>query len=58
MEFRAYQYQSGCFAHQKDMPQFGQWVLQNKIDGQWRNWQWPFASKQEVENKIEEYHHN
>jgi hypothetical protein len=53
---RVYQYQTDCFrrADDFDQPQRGSWVIQRLVNGYWRNYLWPFHSREAAEKALRE----
>lgn len=54
-QYRVYQYQTDCLLHNPEMPQKGDWVIQQKSPGGkfWYNFRWPYGSKEEAEKELE-----
>lgn len=48
MTMRIYQYQTACFDRQGDFdqPQQGEFVIQRLVGGQWRNYLWPYSTRE------------
>lgn len=51
---RIYQYQTACFNRNgdRDQPQQGNWVIQRLVNGWWRNYLWPYHSRDAAEQAM------